>query len=118
MNANTPAMPTGTIVLWYGAIADIPAGWVICDGTKDTPNLQNVFVVGAGDTYVVGATGGAINHEHQFIGTGHTHDIGSGSNIAAGSDLSSTSDSEQAVGTTEVCDGRPPYRALAYIMHI
>jgi microcystin-dependent protein len=52
-------VPTGVITLWSGSIASIPAGWLLCDGTLGTPNLQDRFVVGAGTTYAVGATGGA-----------------------------------------------------------
>ena len=36
-----------TIVMWYGALVDIPAGWTLCDGTLGTPDLRNVFVRGA-----------------------------------------------------------------------
>lgn len=39
------------ICIWYGAIVDIPAGWVICDGNNDTPDLRNKFIIGAGDTF-------------------------------------------------------------------
>lgn len=44
------------IVLWSGAIVDIPAGWALCDGNNGTPNLQDKFVIGAGDTFAVGGT--------------------------------------------------------------
>lgn len=57
---NNP-FPAGAIVLWSGAIADIPTGWVLCDGANSTPDLRNRFVVGAGDAYTVAATGGAQN---------------------------------------------------------
>lgn len=43
-------MPTGTIVMWSGSINDIPQGWVLCDGTRGTPNLSDRFVLGTTTT--------------------------------------------------------------------
>jgi hypothetical protein len=54
-------MPTGIISLWSGSIATIPSGWLLCDGSNGTPDLRDRFVVGAGTTYAVNATGGAAN---------------------------------------------------------
>lgn len=54
-------VPVGTIVAWSGAVADIPAGWRLCNGLNGTPNLRNRFILGAGDTYAVGATGGSTS---------------------------------------------------------
>lgn len=51
--------PTGVIVMWFGALISVPAGWVVCDGTNGTPDLRDRFIVGAGTTYALGATGGA-----------------------------------------------------------
>ncbi len=47
-------IPIGGIILWSGAIADIPTDYQICDGTNGTPDLRDMFVVGAGNTYAVG----------------------------------------------------------------
>lgn len=55
---------TGIICLWSGAIVDIPNGWALCDGGNGTPDLRNKFIVGAGDTYAVAATGGSTSHDH------------------------------------------------------
>ena len=52
-------LPVGGIILWSGSVAAIPANWALCDGTSGTPNLMDRFVVGAGSTYAVAATGGA-----------------------------------------------------------
>lgn len=50
--------PTGIISLWYGDLASIPDGWYLCDGSNGTPNLTDLFVVGAGSAYDPGDTGG------------------------------------------------------------
>jgi len=94
--APTPATPTpsGVIVLWSGSIGSIPAGWYLCNGNNGTPDLRDRFVVGAGSTYSVDATGGSANaivvsHTHTFTtdsGGSHTHGVRSnvvGSNDAA-----------------------------------
>ena len=58
----------GMVKLWTGAVIDIPAGWQLADGTNGTPNLQDRFIVGAGNTYAVDATGGAAAHVHPISG--------------------------------------------------
>ncbi|GAI52202.1 unnamed protein product, partial [marine sediment metagenome] len=68
----------GAIVLWSGAIVDIPDGWILCDGNNGTPDLRNKFVVGAGDTYAVDAIGGVFEHNHTFTAAGHLHSLGAG----------------------------------------
>ena len=55
-------IPTGVITLWYGSIVNIPNGWLLCDGTNSTPDLRDRFIVGAGSTYAVAATGGATSN--------------------------------------------------------
>ena len=52
------AVPTGGIIMWSGSIGSIPSGYVLCDGQNGTPNLKDSFVVGSGNTYAVGNTGG------------------------------------------------------------
>jgi hypothetical protein len=79
-------IPTGIISLWYGSIANIPSGWVICDGTNGTPDLRDRFVVGAGSTYAVTATGGSadaivVSHTHTITDSGHNHLSGSNGDI-------------------------------------
>jgi microcystin-dependent protein len=55
-------LPTGIICLWYGSTASIPAGWHLCDGTSGTIDLRDKFIVCAGLSYAVGATGGAATY--------------------------------------------------------
>jgi len=108
--------PKGLILLWYGAIVDIPAGFVLCNGANGTPDLRDKFIVGAGSTYAVDATGGATTHTHAFTGDGHTHDIIAGPDVAAGADFNDTTGEEFAAGTTDAGSSLPPYYSLAYIM--
>ena len=74
--AVAPGFPSGGIIIWSGSAAAIPAGWFLCDGANSTPNLRDRFVVGAGSTYAVGATGGAAT---VTLTTGnlpaHTHTV-------------------------------------------
>ena len=85
-------IPSGGIIMWSGSIASIPNGWFLCNGSNGTPDLRNRFVVGAGSTYAVNATGGSadaivVSHSHSATSTvvdnGHIHNIndisGSGS---------------------------------------
>lgn len=53
------SIPSGTIITWYGVLGSIPSGFVLCDGSNGTPDLRNRFIVGAGNSYTLGATGGA-----------------------------------------------------------
>ena len=89
---NLNFFPAGGIILWSGSVADIPSGWVLCDGTNSTPDLRNRFVVGAGDTYSVDGTGGNNSttltnanlpaHTHSFSGNTNTASLtGSANNI-------------------------------------
>lgn len=40
-------VPTGCIMMWSGTIATIPSGYVLCNGSNSTPDLRNLFIVGA-----------------------------------------------------------------------
>ena len=88
-----PSFVKGMIIMWSGIEDEIPEGWSLCNGDNDTPDLRNRFVVGVGDTYSPGDTGGSENvtltvqqmpththtqnpHNHIFNGTtlgNHTH---------------------------------------------
>jgi hypothetical protein len=142
--AATP-IPTGAILLWSGSIGSIPAGFVLCNGNNSTPDLRDRFIVGAGSTYAVDATGGSADatlptHTHTATSTvtdpGHLHSIGffrdngnTGTNPYGS--VSTTSFSVNTatavtgitVATTNANAGvsgtnanLPPYYALCYIM--
>lgn len=50
---------SGMVIMWYGTLASIPAGWVLCNGSNGTPNLIDRFAVGAGGSYTKGNTYGS-----------------------------------------------------------
>lgn len=109
-------MIPGMITLWSGAIVDIPTGWTLCDGTLGTPDLRNLFVPGAGDTYNPDDTDPAPTHTHDFTGDGHFHTIIAGTQLAAGTVRPITTSVNPAAGTTDPNSCLPPYYALCYIM--
>lgn len=121
-------LPKGIIAQWYGNIASIPAGWALCNGDNDTPDLRDRFIVGAKEdeggvakTNVSGAltqTGGSKNHTHTFTGNGHSHIIGVGMGTEGGVAHAAVTDIAAAVGTTDNGSTLAPYYALAYIMKL
>lgn len=115
----------GTIVMWSAAANAIPTGWALCDGTNNTPDLRNRFIVGAGSTYAVGAAGGSNSvtltveqmpsHEHGI--KTNLNGIGSGGVIT----YESNNYWGYGIKTSEAGGGqphenRPPYYALCFIM--
>jgi microcystin-dependent protein len=96
-------IPAGIISMWGGSIGAIPVGWALCDGADGRPDLRDRFIVGAGSTYAIGATGGANtvtltadqipSHTHTGSGTtavtdlAHTH---TGSGTTANANISHT----------------------------
>jgi len=68
--ASGTTVPTGGIIMWSGSIGSIPSGYVICDGSNGTPDLRDRFVVGSGNSYAVGNTGGFTSN---VAGSGGTN---------------------------------------------
>lgn len=115
-----PEVDVGTILIWQGAAGSIPESWVICDGNNGTPDLRNKFELAASAPDPVGSTGGAVSHDHDFTGDGHTHDyILAGFNSPSfGAPRNDIQGSESVIGTTEPGSSLPPYYSLAYIMKL
>ena len=82
--------PIGTIVAWAGASNNLPTGYQLCDGGAsgttelqaivgaNVPDLRDKFIIGAGNSYSVDATGGnkdaiVVQHNHGITDPGHDH---------------------------------------------
>lgn len=58
-----PRVESGTILMWAGTLADMPSGWVLCDGNNGTPDLRDRFIkstTSVSDS--TGATGGQSSY--------------------------------------------------------
>ena len=132
--ATVSPVPTGAIFLWSGSVGAIPSGYVICDGTNSTPDLRDRFVIGAGSSYAVAATGGSadaivVTHTHSITDPGHIHSVNAGANAsnspnsggtinlaATNTGSAVTGISINTAGVSGTNANLPPYYALAYIM--
>ena len=121
---SVPGVPVGGIIMWSGATNNIPTGWALCDGQNGTPNLQDRFIVGAGSTYAVDATGGSadatlVSHTHNLL---YNHGSFGGSSGAVTPRSGNTpvtpgiSGRVSTEGSSATNANLPPYYALAYIM--
>lgn len=139
------SIPANIIIIWSGAINEIPNGWFLCDGQNNTPDLRNRFIVGAGSKYTSEEIGGGTNsvnieHTHSPSSTNsvanHTHTISTGymtwgptiaSNVIRffRGDYTRTTNQGGAhthnfntttVGQSGINRNMPPYIALGYIM--
>jgi hypothetical protein len=137
--AATP-IPSGAILLWSGSIGSIPAGYVLCNGNNSTPDLRDRFIVGAGSTYAVDATGGSADatlpthtHTNTVTDPGHFHTYdratnaspqsGEATNCFVSNASANTSTETTGIsvtianaGTSGTNANLPPYYALCYIM--
>jgi hypothetical protein len=107
-------LPAGCIIIWSGSTGSIPSGFVICDGSNGTPDLRNSFVLGAGNNYTVGQTGGStdaivVSHTHTATSTstvtdpGHFHNTygayGGGGNPGGSLNINNPGGQNQSVTT-------------------
>lgn len=126
---NSP-LPKGAIILWSGAIADIPDGFALCNGSNGTPDLRNSFVVGADadvsgeakSTYetVSKQSGGSKTHTHSFT-TGNQSGSSDRFSTGSGGDPDITYDPHTHSGTTNAnatTTAPVVWFALAYIQKL
>lgn len=98
------AVPIGSVQMWSGNSANVPSGWLLCNGqainrttyetlytlqgnvfgagdgstTFNLPDMRDRFVVGAGNAYSSNSQGGVAsnNISHTHTVNAHTHTVG------------------------------------------
>jgi len=124
-------IPAGIIAMWSGSTDNIPAGWSLCNGENNTPNLSGRFIVGYNindpDYDQVGKTAGLKEVKLTADQNGeHDHDYeiyatGSADNNRYSNKNNTDSDKNTVMKTAKSGKGlphenRPPYFVLAYII--
>jgi hypothetical protein len=135
----------GDIAMYLGSVDDVPVGWVLCDGSDGTPDMQDKFLK-VNATATTSTTGGSNTHTH--AAEGHTHTIGSHTHTGSVGNASpkyavrgngqapfyamndgtvtwhtlssiGSNSSSLATGTTTAAssDNQPEYVTVAYIQH-
>lgn len=109
-------MPKGAIIMWSGDISTIPQGWTFCNGQNGAPDLQDRFIMGAGNV-ASRTTGGNktidITHSHKLEKAklvSFCRDNNHGWTLNMGGDDPNTTSSGGNMDIT------PSFFALAFIM--
>jgi len=139
------AIPKGIIEIFAGLLANIPAGWRLCDGANGTPDLREKFVrgiatpgtqpggVGGQDTVTLSSSEIA-SHNHTIVGYPHIHQFEGASSAGTGgirrttTGISTTTkvtvlnsppnQNLNAEGGSGAHENKPPFFEIAYIMKI
>ena len=111
------AFTVGMILMFSGAPANLPAGWHVCDGGiyngHNTPDLRDSFIVGAGNTFALGANGN-LGFTTSAVSAGTPTITGTAlsvAQIAAHTPLRSTIKPVHRYSRTRISDGLRHWRS-------
>lgn len=135
VGATDDNIPAGMIAIWSGTLNDVPTGWVICDGENGTPDLRDKFVLGAGESHLIGETGGEEEvtlttaqmpqHNHNWVFNtpsdagnqyGTVRDVVTVSQVTTSQIYTTNSSAIVNRGSSQPHPNMPPYYTLLYIM--
>lgn len=88
-SAPSTVIPPGVVVMWSGAVTNIPNGWALCDGTNSTPNLSGKFIMGPDSMYAMHSFGGSADSTLPL----HTHAVSQTRSVVTGTTEASGSHS-------------------------
>ena len=124
VSTGSGAFAPGMIIAWSGNTGNIPTGFVLCDGNNGTPDLRDKFIIGAGNNYNVGATGGSkdavlVEHFHTTLNFVARSNYAEPRNFGVGTDgnCNSTGNTDTK-GVSGTDKNLPPYHALCFIMKV
>lgn len=139
--------PVGSVAMWPWALALIPAGWQLCDGSNGTPDLRKRMLLGIADDEDdddLLVSGGSDTHYHTNPNTSsegsHGHSAAAVVTTYGGTTSrlktagTSCADYDHAhwvtpaiaaggihvhsLGNNNPADNKPPHRKLYYIMRM
>ena len=141
-SSGSSSTPLGIILPFIGTVAEIPAGWAICDGSGGTIDMRNRQIKVTASNGSIGTTGGANSHNHTTAAHGHTHGAhghtvtqDSSSNASAATGASSAVDQtahthtdwatfdatptlQNQTATLQTSDLRAAYRTVIWIKNV
>ena len=125
-------LPEGSVIIWTKSA--IPNGWIICDGTRNTPDLRGRFVLGSNNPEAIKNTGGTPevtltidqipSHRHRIEKYNICMDGCKNWGrryIKQGDDVDNPSAEtiqSRATGGSKPHSNMPPYMILIYIMKV
>jgi hypothetical protein len=71
-NSSASTIPIGIIGMWTGALASIPAGFILCDGSGGTVDMRGRHLKITATSGDIAATGGSNTHTHASQNHGHS----------------------------------------------
>jgi hypothetical protein len=128
-------LPDYSVIMWNDTDTNIPTGWLLCDGTYNTPDLRGRFILGEGlgiksnlTNRIFMSTGGeetvqlssVPSHNHTITVYLSDNDLHTGSGTDSnGNQMKSGLAKNEVPGITGTAiphSNMPPYHVLNYIM--
>ena len=145
-NVSNPSIPKNIIGMWLGSTTNVPAGWMLCDGSSGTIDMRDKFLKVAATVGEINNVGGSNTHthnaqNHSHTGGSHTHTgngntsnhqgstykngVGGSQNVMNSSTdvhtidtiSSSTSSWNNTLTIASSSDNQPLYRIVSYIQY-